>query len=144
VRTAAELILIAVPEPCTRAPVDEEPTPKKTARPAIPSFPTIPTSSHDVCDSPEIKEIIESLGKYTYLITSPGSYNSSPKTKLTVVNLGNKRLYSFFGSVASSRLTPGLQLVLVKKANVVDSYTHTAHHAKQYVAPGLCANTHTA
>ena len=121
VRTAAELILIAVPEPCTRARVDEEPTPIKTARPAIPSFPTIPTSSHDVSDSSEIKEIIESLGKYTYLITSPGSYNSSPKTKLTVVNLGNKRLYSFCGSVASSRLTPGLPLVLVKKANVVDS-----------------------
>ena len=122
VRTAAEVILIAVPEPCTRARVDEEPTPIKTARPAIPSLPTIPTSSHDVFDSSEINEIIESLGKYTYLIISPGSYNSSPKTKLTVVNSGNKRLYSFFGSVASSRLTPGLPLVLVKKANVVDSW----------------------
>src|SRR6185369_8760890 len=132
VRTLAELILIAVPEPCTSALVDEKPAPIKTARPAIPSFPTIPTSSNDVSDNSEINEMIESLGKYTCLITSPGSYNSSPRTKLTVVNLGNKRLYSFFGSVASSRLTPGLPLVLLfKKANVIDSCTHTEHHTKQ-------------
>src|ERR1043165_3977146 len=127
VRTAAELILIAVPEPCTRARVDEEPTPKKTARPAIPSFPTIPTSSHDVCDSSEIKEMIESLGKYTYLITSPGSYNSSPKTKRTVVNLGNKRLYSFFGSVASNRLTLESPLLPLFKEGIFETPgTHAA------------------
>lgn len=43
----------------------------------------------------------------TYLIVSPNAYKASPKTNLTVFSLGNKRLYSFFGSVASSRLTVG-------------------------------------
>src|SRR5690349_23016026 len=118
---------MAVPEPCTRARVDEEPTPIKTARPAIPSFPTIPTSSHDLSDSSEINEMIESLGKYTYLITSPGSYNSSPKTKRTVVNLGNKRLYSFFGSVASSRLTLESPLLRYSKRAYLKLLVRTPH-----------------
>ncbi|HKG58464.1 MAG TPA: hypothetical protein VKB05_01705 [Pyrinomonadaceae bacterium] len=85
--------------------------------------------------------IIESLGKYTYLITSPGSYNTSPKTKLTIFNLGNKRLYSLFGSVASSRLTAGTPSALPFKAISQTAVMHTCDKSTRAI-PSLSGNTH--
>src|ERR1043165_5318574 len=75
-------------------------------------------------------------------MAAPGSYNTSPKTKLTVFSLGNRRLYSLFGSVASSRFTLESRLPLLFKKGIFRNswyaYPITLEH-RQYQ---VCAATH--